>query len=686
MNLNLHCISIINDQRAMEYMERKSIPNDEYSTSLSISYIANNNNIVDTNHPQLNTLEREVIDEAVKIRSSRCALVGQQQQQHPQQQTQSRKRKRDIINSSSSKMNHSKNPSCSPQRTTMAHKGNLTSNLQQKFDDILQTQISKKSDWDTIHNIIQTSKHLSAISYYINNDKLCISQYHLYKMVSQKILPVPPRIINLALTSNPDLADSKVYALNVIVAFENHSSLPESLFQLINKSENSSTLVYNVLHKIIHRVDDNDHSDTMIGNELMIQRLLDSSRRNRNNHLGLASIPEENLRVFIHETFLDALYFQDEDGNTLLQQACLNCKSPRIVRLIIEGMMNDVGWWCVLGDNTQKRTPFQLALSSNATYLEISSVLSELLSVIPVQDLPSKFRIQSNDILHASIRTENMYLMFHILKAYPDLLYTWSSEGTLPFHDICRYGSSEVIGEFIVLFEEQVSSQSLIMTKNCPYFVPIQIACVNPASSMDNVYQLIRLISKEKRSMLWSDIIQVNGLLHLVAATSNIAVAKMLLSMCPQALTNNQFEAFGKGPSPLFYACVRGTPAMIEFLFKLGMSDPYHPIYHGGLIDSFSGNELHPIRALCSNHQMTYQSTRTLLHHSKIKMDWMWENRLLHCAAYEGNLEVAMAFVDHNPRLLHCKDEDGNTPLHGTFHMNHTAFFITQDNPNTQKW
>ena len=625
----------------MEYIERKSIPNDKSFTSPSTSYIVNSNNNTDTNHTQ----------------------VGRQQQNN---QKLSRKRIRDQ-DSLASEMNRSKIPSCSPQRTTTEQNRSMVSNLQRKFDDILQTQISKKSEWDAIHNIIQTSKHVSATSYSINNDKLCISQYHLYKILSQKILPVPPQIIKSVLSHNPRLADNEVYALNVIVALENDSSLAESLFQLIIESENSSTLVYNVLHNIIHRSDNNDLSDAMIGNELIPQRLLNSSRHSRNNHLGLASIPEENLRVFIHEIFLEALYFQDEDGNTLLQQACLKCQSPRIVRLIIEGMMMDDGWWCVLGDDTQKQTPFQLALSSNAIYLEISSVLRELLSVIPLLDLPSKRCIERDDILHASIRTENLYLMFHILRAYPDLIHTWSSEGTLPFHDVCRYGSSEVIGEFIVLFEEQLTDQSIIMSKKCPHFLPVQIACVNPSSSMNDIYQLIRLLSMTNKNMLWSDLIQVNGLLHLVSATSNVAVAKMLLSMCPQALTNNQFEAFGKGPSPLFYACVRGTPAMIEFLFKLGTSDPYHPINHGGLIDSFSGNELHPIRALCSNHLMTYQSTRSLLDNSKITLDWMWENRLLHCAAYEGNLEVAMALVDHNPSLLLCKDEDSNTPLHGTF-------------------
>lgn len=676
-----------------EYLELKSIPND--SNSQNIVKISTHNPIIDgnkgeeieslrssNNNSELNSQNTK--NKQVQVSSSRSSTTTPSSNrsrrrkrgsssysllpENPYKQRKHIKRKRQ---SSISSMN---NPRSSAKVSKTSHKPATKSNLQRDFERLLQKQITKKSEWDAIYSLIQDSKVHATFNETITSigtkkdNKLHISQYNLYQMLSQKTIPVTPQIVKSVLSYNPKLAQSKdVYPINVFVAFENHSSMPETLFQLISMSDNPVILVYNVLHNIIHRDDHSEDDNLDRINTLILERLLHSVRRHTRTN-GFDSIPEANIRVLIHQNFRNALYLLDDNGNTLLHQACIKSKLPRIVRLIVEGMMNDVGWWCIFGNNEKFRTPFHLTLSSQASYLEISSILGQLLSVIPLLDLPSRCCIVHNDVLHACIRTENVHLMFQILRVYPDLIHVWSAEGTLPFHDICRYGSSETIEEFIDMFRKDVRHQSLMMTKESPKFLPVQIACVNHSVSVDIINQLIRILSEEKPGVPYNELIQVYGFLHLVAATSNVAVAKFLLSLCPQALTNtNRFQSFGPGPSPLFYACVRGSPSMIEYLFHEGKRDRYHPFQHGGLIDSISGNELHPIRALCSNHRMTHASMIKLLIDSKISSDWICENKLLNSAAYEGNLEVATALVEHCPRLLRCKDEEGNTPLHGMY-------------------
>lgn len=503
------------------------------------------------------------------------------------------------------------------------------------MEEILSKQFSEDSDWQIIRDGL----------YQNSLNRLPITQYHLYLIVKQKRVPVPHQIIKTILNANPDLKMDQLYHLNVIIAFENQFSSPETLSQLLHSSSNPIALTYSILQHLIRGC---------------------SSIDVENNHFihTFNSLPEDNLRTLIHETLVEALYRHDDQGNILLHQACKACTSPRIVRLLIEGMMNDIGWWCVVGTNKYERSSFHLALSCSSVH-DANAVLYELLRVIPTLNLPDKQCIIRNDILHVSIRVGNMYLAFKILESYPELIHLWSSQGTLPLHDIFHCGNPVGMERFLDMFSGYIQSQIKVAASTWIHFIPTQIACMNPRS---NEHIILRLLRFHLYECSFTDTVKTYGLLHLVATTSNVDVARYFVSLVPDALVYTHFQHFGFGgkigPIPLFFACVSGSSEMIEFLFQESKKYPMFPYKHLGLIDSISGLDLHPIVAACSNMNITNDTMEMLLLESNIPLEWLSEWRILHCAAFEGNMEVAVAIISVYPDLLYVRDEDGNSPLY----------------------
>ena len=569
-------------------------------------------------------------------------------------------------------------------------KSKQINSIENDFNNLLSKEFTKRSDWDTISELLSRHSPFQDQSltqqirrHYYNhgnnenqNDDsksshkrnyLYITQYHLYLILKQKQIPAPPQIIKTILKAYPELCNhsKKIYHLNVIVAFENPSSLPETLFELLRLSNDPIKLTYMIMQHMIHRTSNvnlETHNDILHDDNGYNNIIYDDNNADDNN--GFNSIPEENLQVLIHETFLEALYCHDGVGNILLHQACTTCNSPRMVRLIIEGMMNDIGWWCIIGCNNEGFSPFHLALSC-ISFQDANAVMDELLRAIPALDLPAKECIVRNDILYVSIRTGNMYLTLKILEAYPSLIDLWSSQGTLPIHDVFQYGTTEHMSRFIELFYTFLRRQINIPTLAWTRFVPIQIACMNPSTA---VFVVLRLLEMHYNESSYEQTVRQYGLLHLAAAASNVNIARYLFYTVPEALAHRRFEHFGtwgtQGPIPLFFACVSGSSEMIEFLFKAGRKYHIQMDQHSGLVDSYSGNNLHPIVAACSNTNITTSTMEMLLVQSGLSSQWICDWRLLHCAAFEGNMEVVVALINHFPEALYCLDEDGNLPLH----------------------
>ncbi len=518
------------------------------------------------------------------------------------------------------------------------------------LSNYLANDVMDRYGWNAVKELVlqRKSNHSKNIT--------SITQYHLYLILKQKQVPVPSQIITIILKAYPDLCDpdNKIYHLNVIVAFENTSSLPETLYQLIHQSRDPIKLTYMIMQQMIDR-----SSNTNIYNNHFI---------NLFNH-----IPEENLQVLIHESLVQSLYHHDVDGNLLLHQACQAGNSPRMVRLIINGMIHDTGWCCVMGCNNDGLSPFQLALSCSSTQ-DANGILMELLSVIPL-DLPSQDCIVRNDILHVSIRVGNWYLAFKILKEYPDLFHLWNSQGSLPLHDICQFGNAQGIEQFLTLYSDTVKSQMQFSTAAWTRFIPLQIACMNPLVTVNLFICLLHYLldsNLEQNAEIYNSSVDQTvkqyGLLHLAAAASNVDIARYLISICPTALSYRRFQQFGlwgtEGPTPLFFACVSGSSEMIKCLFLAGKIHRIHPDKHAGLIDMYSGNNLHPIVAACSNSKMTTDTMEMLFLYSNIPCQWICDWKLLHSAAFEGNMEVALALVSWYPEGLFHIDGNGDLPLH----------------------
>lgn len=524
-----------------------------------------------------------------------------------------------------------------------------TNNNCYDMNNILTKEFTNKTDWRKLESLLDSIR----LNRLLEDNDLSyqsISQYHLYLMLKQKKVPVPPNVIKSIFKLFPALSKpgNENYNLNVIIAFENQASLPETLFQLLHLSSDPIKLTYSIMQHLINR-SSNTHNEGSITDNAM------------------SFVPDMNLQVLIHESFLEALYCHDNEGNVLLHQACKTCVAPRIVRLIIEGMMNDIGWWCVVGCNDKGQSPFQLALLSRNSFQHTNAVLDELLTVIPVLDLPSLECIVRNELLHISIRTGNTLLSFKLLKTYSCLINFWSTTGTLPLHDICQFGTSDSIGQFLDEFDIYLGPQMLITTTVWPKFLPLQIACMNPYASVFIILRILDFYLSPHQSNL-GETIRKYGLLHLAAAASNVKIAQYLSSKTPEALVSKNFQHFGswgnEGPIPIFFACVSGSSEMIEFLFNEGKKYKIRAYQHGGLIDNKTCNPLHPIVAACSNHRIAMATMQKLLIESGISSKWICNTRLLHCAAFEGNIEVASALVNHVPRALFCIDEEGSLPLH----------------------
>jgi len=491
------------------------------------------------------------------------------------------------------------------------------------------------SDWEQVHNII------------VNSSQNDLTHYHLYLILSQKQIPASPNVLKAILEANPVLCNqsNRTYELNMIIAFKNPDSRLDTLHLLLNFAEQPIDLVYKIIKYVIHKGD---------------------------------IIPRTAIEVLMHRNYADALYYQDSKGNLPLHLACITCRSPMIVELIIERMIRDFGWGCVVCYNNEGQSPFHLALTCEA-FLTANAVLVKLLQAIPMLVLPTKDCLMRHDILHTAIRVENVFMAFKILEKYPELINVWSSHGTLPLHDICQFGSSVSLQIFLETFIVPICAQITACMMSWTKFIPIQIAAINPSTSVAVMKILLRLhhlkvgfgsiatVTNLDPAFV-VHIVRQYGLLHLSATASNINVTRYLMSLAPEAISTRKFKHFGAtweknaGPLPLFFACVTGSSEMVQFLFEEGLRCGKHSF--GGLIDVDSGNELHPIVAACGNHNMSSSMMIKLLEESNFPVDLIQKLRLLHCASFEGNIEAAIGLIDYYPDLIYIRDEDGNLPLH----------------------
>lgn len=252
-------------------------------------------------------------------------------------------------------------------------------------------------------------------------------------------------------------------------------------------------------------------------------------------------------------------------------------------------------------------------------------------------------------------RISDLYYARQILQVYPECIHALNCEKATPLHLACLHGLPSMI-QFLLDQEAKLKLPS-VATVMCQssQFNPLQLACVNPNTSLSVMKSLLRACPEfcPLETMVWK-----YKLLHITAMGTNVELARYFLEIFPQALaiTSNT------GCLPIRFSCMTGSSEMVQLLLERGIN--LYDAKHGLLLykeDLYNESNL---QLACSNIRMDAKVINRLFQCTQISTNQVLKENLLHRAVQANNLDVAKLILQRWPMSLVRKDKDMNLPLH----------------------